>query len=235
MSAPHGVASSALRLLNWERAATQAVLLERLEFPEGAELVIAPVLLKVAAEPSGETPLRLQMLLRAVRRDGGVQQWFIGADGRASVGERGFQLASKSTTRVSFGGADYGPVRVDSLERLEVAVALMPSEPERAPLFLGLGAIREVGEADEAGRRSLAADDGNYLIASSLAVVGASGALPGPQSWRIVVVGSAERGRERLAQLHEFDGVRLLDGAGEPVDGLSFVVLDLHITVPDHR
>ena len=177
----------------------------------------------------------MQFLLRAVRQDGGVQQWFVGTDGRAPLGERGFQLPSSSALRGSFGGADYGPVRVDSLARLEIALAQLPNEPTRVPNFVGLPLLSKVGDADEGERGVLASDGSRFVLATALKVVTVDDAVPGRQTWRVVVVGSREPERAQLAELHAFDGVQLLNAAGQPVDGLSFVVLDLHIVVPDHR
>ncbi|MGB0589015.1 MAG: hypothetical protein ACPGU1_04965 [Myxococcota bacterium] len=227
--------SAAFRVLDWDRASGQLVSLEELELPEGAELVVAPVLLKLALESPEEAPRRVQLLLRAVRRDGGVQQWFLGPDGRSSIGERGFQLGRGSSIRASFGGADYGPVRVAALERLELALAVMPTEPERGPLFLGVAALKSSGEQHPARVDALAQDGASCIIARRLAVTEVQGVAPGPQSWRLVVVGSVAGERVDLGQLHEFDGAQLIGASGEPVVGLSFVVLDLHLTVPDHR
>jgi hypothetical protein len=234
-SATHGLASGTLRLLGWEGTAPHAVLVDRLELPEDGELVIAPTLLKIAEAPKDGTPVRVQFLLRAVRSDGGIQQWLVGADGRASSGERGFQLAQQSSVRASFGGADYGPVRVASLVRLEVAIAQVPTEPSREPRFLAMAALKDIGAVDEESREVLAADGARPVLASTLSIVGVPGAAPGRQTWRLVVIGDSTGGTERVARLHQFDGAQLLDGSGEPVEGLSFVVLDLHITVPDHR
>ena len=100
---------------------------------------------------------------------------------------------------------------------------------------MGLALLAQVGAADEIERGALASEGSRFVLATALQVVTVDGALPGRQTWRVVVVGSRESERAKLAALHAFDGAQLLNAAGQAVDGLSFVVLDLHIVVPDHR
>ena len=52
-----------------------------LALPAGSELTIAPVRLGVQTAPAeGPESRRAQFLIRGLRRDGGVVQWFVGTD-----------------------------------------------------------------------------------------------------------------------------------------------------------
>ena len=228
------IETHALRVLEWERASPRVVSLDELELPESGELILEPVQLRVPEASHQGQGYRVQFVIRALQRDGGVRQWFVGADGRASAGERGFQMSPGQSTRPGFGGADYGPMRVSSLVHLELAVARMPLEPSREASFVGAAALRELVDDSIGSAQHVAEEGGTLLLAKRLPVVARDG-VPGRQTLRLIVTGSEESPPPAVEHAHTFDGARLLDAQGERLEPLSFVVLDLHVVVPHHE
>ena len=229
------ITSGALRALHWQSEAPKLVPIERLELPREAELFIAPVAWKGPEAGSDGQPQRLQIVVRATRLDGGVHQWFIGADGRASEGERGFQLPIGIVARDTFGGADYGPVRLVTLSALEVAVAQLPLEPRRAPVYVGLAQVQELASATKSDRARLSDAGVGSLLAVKLPVVLVDGGLPGTQTLRVIFAGGEGSAGTEIHRLHGLRGHEALDESGQSVPGLSSLVLDLRVTIPEHR
>ena len=216
--------------------ATSVVAIEALELPRDGELVMKPVRLRVhARHTNGDRPLRVQLLLRGIRHDGGVLQWFVGADGRAPVGERGFQLGSAGAREATFGRADYGPVRVESLTALQVAVAVVPVEPEDNATFMGLGATLALNADHDALSAAVEQDGATLLMAYQLPVKLADDVAPGHYTQRLVIAGTPTAGRVGPERLHALKGAEVLSANREPVDDLSVFVVDLHIEVPHHE
>ena len=79
-----------------------------------------------AAEFEDPSRVRFQAAMRVIRKDGGVRQWWLGADSQATVGEGGFYVARDGLVRgvtQSFDGMRLGPVRLDSVAALQVLVS----------------------------------------------------------------------------------------------------------------
>lgn len=233
--ASQGLSTGTLKALEGQGKVSTLVPVERLELPLEAELFIAPVAWIGAKSLARSSPRRLQIVVRALREDGGVHQWFLGTDGRATEGERGFQLRPEERTRTRFGGADYGPLRVASLEALEFAVAEVPVEPVQGPGFVGLARLRGLGSAAGQGGDVMQTDVVRPLLAKRLELITFTGASPGVQTWRFVFVGGATGVEPQISRLHRLDRQALLDAKGMAVEDVNALVLDLQLTIPEHR
>ena len=148
-------------------------------------------------------------------------------------------MAETPFTRAGFDGADYGPIRIASLARLEVGVALVAAESEATARFIGLGGLEGLDDAgieEQTGLHAALARDGATLVmATRLPVRPTHDVSPGRHSQRLIIAGIPSAGPEARATLHTFDGATLRDSADAVVSGVSLLVLDLHVDVPDHR
>jgi len=229
------VTSGALKVLNWQAEVAELVPLDVLELPEDAELELAPLTLKVLPRGGHDEATRLQLLIRVRRNDGATVQWFVGADGRSTLGERGFRLAPGETLRSGFGGADYGPLRVSSIEAIEIALADAPLELSRHPRFVGLAALKDMVNIGAQGYQRLSDDGFSPLLAYALPVETNSEAEPGESIIRIAIVSTPEGEPASVFKVHGLKGARLLDAQGNSEEGLNLFLLELRVIVPEHR
>ena len=100
------------------------------------------------------------MIVRVIRADGGVIQWFVGARRDAPTSEEGLKSLSKGTTTVDFGGMRLGRCAQPALWA-SLFVTLMPREPIQTVHFVGAAGLPlDAGRLDDpemaklAGRRS---------------------------------------------------------------------------------
>lgn len=232
--------SQVLRSLAVGEGTTSLVGIETLELPRDGELVLKPRLLSLdASSLTDEVPVRAQIVLRGLRHDGGVYQWFVGADGRAPAGEKAFELSSARASRDGFGGADYGPVRIDALASLAVSVALVPNRPRDSARFMGGGALQTAGAAGDAStatlHRAVEVDEAVLVVASRVPVEPRAEVAPGQYQLQLVFAGTSPASANGvLTRLHTVDGARLTDLDGAVASGVSFLVLELQVEVPDH-
>ena len=122
--------------------ATHAMDTRELPLSDQAELYLYPRQLWLQGDSlvarAHEGRLRLQVIVRVIRADGGVIQWFVGARRDAPTSEGGFEVALEGDkATVDFGGMRLGPVRAADVIGLQLFVTLMPREPIQTVHFVG--------------------------------------------------------------------------------------------------
>ena len=196
-------------------------------------------------EPEVELGRRLQVVVRAVRSDGGVWQWLVGGQRDAPPGEGARRLDVEAGTRLELGGARLGPMRAGSLVAIEVIVSTLPDPPEGGAGWVGGAALPrapEIGSSGPAERRSadavVAADGGRLALAARLPLIMAGDALPGGHLKRLVFVAAtidAPVDPGRVGALEPAaDGPVLRDIDGLPMGVEAALVSDVVVEVPDH-
>ncbi len=252
-SPPHLGPAWAFSALGTDSARQELVGVDELELPAQGEVHLLPRWVQLAPRSgpgagtdAGGAPQRLQVVVRAVRADGGVWQWLVGGQRDAPAGEGARRLDVESGTRLELGGARLGPMSVGSLVALEVIVSTLPDPPARQARWVGGAALTrapQIGEAGPAERRAadavVAADGAVLVLAARLALRSAGqDSAPGTYTKRVVLVTATidaplEPGRVGALE-PAADGPILRDLDGLPMGAEAAVVLDVVVEVPDH-
>ena len=215
---------------------------ERLDLGGRGELYVQPRLLATGYDPGQIPPenLRLQVIVRAIRVDGGVMSWAVGADGDAPLSEGGRRWRPerhRGLYGVSLEGARLGPFPVDEIKALEVLAAWRRGPPRESPREQGvraLGAAPGLGDPPRrwaAAGREIQGLGAAPLLAARVPLTRERARGPGIHTLRLTLVAPGEGAQ--LPLLMRFAEVEGGTSAPWPVelDGqpLALVILDLEI------
>jgi hypothetical protein len=217
---------------------------DRLDLGGRGELYLQPRLLVTGYDP-GEFPiedLRLQVVVRAIRVDGGVMSWAVGADGdapRSEGGRRWRPERHRGLDGISLEGARLGPFPVDEIKALEVLAAWRRGPPRESPREQGVRALGPApGLGDPPGRwaaagREIQALGAVPLLAVRVPCTKERARGPGVHTLRLTLVAPGEGAQlppvMRFAEVEEGTSTPWpVDLDGQP---MALVILDLEIRI----
>ena len=217
-------------------------LADRLDLGGRGELYVRPRLLATGYDPGSFPPedLRLQVVVRAIRTDGGVMSWSVGADGDAPVSEGGRRWRPehhRGLMGLSLDGARLGPFPIDEIKALEVLAAWRRGPPEESAREQGVRALGAApGLGDDPRRWAVAGHEiqrlgSAPLVAVRVPLTAERAREPGVHVLRLTLVAPGE-GVE-LPPLLRFAEAEAGASAPWPLDldgqPLALVILDLEI------
>ena len=164
-----------------------------LALPLDSELWIEPGDVVVRRAEAGAERVRLQVVVRALRHDGGVVQWLPAAAEGAAAGEGGRSITlGAEEVATPLAPARLGPLQVRHLAALEVLVALLPVDvhgPVSAHAYVGAARVEATPAPSRSsegalGRIAAAARDAGAtaLLAGRLPLAPEPEAAPGVTS-----------------------------------------------------